>query len=285
MTGRTALRVNDHHVLQLPPELTPEAVRAQCEKMLASDLFSRSERMSRFLRFTVEQSLAGNAANLKEYLIGVEVFDKPETLDPRLDPIVRVEAGRLRAKLREYYDTEGREDPILIHFPPRSYVPSFERRNIPALEPLPRVNVRKASDPGSPPAIAVLPFTDMSRSRDQEYFCDGLTEEIICTLSKLNPLRVVSRTSSFQFKGKADDIRHIGEQLNVNTVLEGSVRRDEKKVRITVQLVDTSDGYHVWSETFDRVIEDDILGLQHEISLAVAARLKESLSLTCGVVQ
>lgn len=260
--------------------ITPEAVGKQLQKMLATELFARSERMSRFLRFTVEQTLAGKAANLKEYLIGVEVFDKPETLDPRLDPIVRVEAGRLRAKLREYYETEGREDPIFIHFPPRSYVPAFQPRISPPVAAAPPREMPRAAltaDAVFPPSIAVLPFADLSRDRDQEYFCDGLTEEVICTLTQLRPLRVVSRTSSFQYKGKAEDVRHIGEQLNVKSILEGSVRVYENRFRITVQLVDATDGYHIWSETFDRVLEGDIFSIQHEISSAVARRLRDSL--------
>ncbi len=258
-------------------DLTEDAIRAEVRKMLASELFSRSDRMSRFLSFTVEQYLNGNASNLKEYLIGVEVFDKPDTLDPRLDPIVRVEAGRLRAKLREYYDTEGREDEIVISFPPRSYVPAFQRRpaGMAAAMEMPRP---APADAASPMSVAVLPFADLSRAHDQEYFCDGLTEEIISALAQASPLRVVSRTSSFQFKGKAEDVRRIGEQLNVRSVLEGSVRSFGSRLRITVQLVDAVDGYHMWSETFDRESGDDVFGTQLDISTAIARRLKDSLA-------
>ncbi|MDX2149796.1 MAG: hypothetical protein SFV54_03610 [Bryobacteraceae bacterium] len=240
--------------------------------------------MSRFLRFTVEQYLTGNASNLKEYLIGVEVFDKPETLDPRLDPIVRVEAGRLRAKLREYYDTDGREDQILIAFPPRTYVPSFHRRQVAAEAP--RFSaLNRSTDRAAQSSLAVLPFADLSRTQDQDYFCDGLTEEVISAVAQLRPLRVVSRTSTLQFKGKADDVRHIGEQLNVRTVLEGSVRRVDKRLRITVLLVDAADGYHLWSETFDRIAEEDIFALQREIAAVISTKLREHLSLTAASVQ
>lgn len=261
-------------------EIGPDAIRVQLRKMLSSDLFARSERMSRFLSFTVEQYLAGNAANLKEYLIGVEVFDKPETLDPRLDPIVRVEAGRLRAKLREYYEGDGREDPIFVHFPPRSYVPSFQRRAAAPVAAVPREMPRpSASDPGYPPSVAVLPFADLSRGRDQEFLCDGLTDDIISALAQIRPLRVVARTSSFQYKGKVEDIRHIGEQLNVRSVLEGSVRCYDNRLRITAQLVDASDGYHIWSETFDRTADADPFTLQREISGVIARRMQDSLTM------
>jgi TolB-like protein len=105
-------------------------------------------------------------------------------------------------------------------------------------------------------SVAILPFADMSPARDQEYFCDGLAEEIINALCVIRGLRVASRTSSFQFKGRAADVREIGRQLNVHSVLEGSVRKADDRVRITVQLLNADDGYHVWSQSYDRKLED-----------------------------
>jgi hypothetical protein len=105
-----------------------DAVRGQLEKILSSECFAHSERLSRFLRFAVEQAVQGQADRLKEYVVGVEVFDREESYDPRTDPIVRVEAGRLRSKLREYYEAAGRNDPILIDFQKGSYVPVFPKR-------------------------------------------------------------------------------------------------------------------------------------------------------------
>lgn len=262
-------------------EIRGRLIQVQLEKMLSSEIFSRSERMSRFLRFTVEQVLQGHASNLKEYLIGLEVFDKPETLDPRLDPIVRVEAGRLRSKLREYYETEGRLDPVLITLPARSYVPAFQLRGgsekpAPELRPAP-------AKPAPQNSIAVLPFIDMSLGRDQEFFCDGLTEEVILSLSRLGFLQVVSRTSTSQFKGKADDIRHIGEALNVRSVLEGSVRQSEGRLRITAQLIDAGDGFHIWTESFDRKVGEDIFAVQQEISEAISREIRTVLLTSSSV--
>src|SRR4051812_23691563 len=102
---------------------SPAQIRAQLEKLLASPLFARSERMARFLRFAVGHALTGSASPLKEYLVGVEVFDRGTDFDPRVDPIVRVEARRLRAKLEAYYRSEGAADPILIDFPKGAYTP------------------------------------------------------------------------------------------------------------------------------------------------------------------
>lgn len=122
-------------------------------------------------------------------------------------------------------------------------------------------------------SVVVLPFLDFSAQKDQEYFSDGLTEEIIDALSRVPNLRVVARTSAFAFKGKAIDVREIGRQLNVAAVLEGSVRKSGDRLRITAQLNRASDGTHLWSRTFDRRLSD-IFAVQREISQSIAAQLR-----------
>ncbi|MCB0288896.1 MAG: protein kinase [Calditrichaeota bacterium] len=131
------------------------------------------------------------------------------------------------------------------------------------------------SDAGNT-AIAVLPFRDMSPGKDQEYFCDGIAEELIDALAKLEGWRVVSRTSSFAFKGKEDDIRRIGEQLNVAHIIEGSVRKAGKRLRITAQLNSVHDGYQLWSEKYDREMED-VFEIQEEIARAIVSKLSTQL--------
>ncbi len=126
------------------------------------------------------------------------------------------------------------------------------------------------------PSIAVLPFTDLSADKDQEYFCDGMAEEIINALTHVEGLHVVARTSAFSFRGKEIDIREIGKKLNVKTVLEGSVRKAGNRLRISAQLVNVADGYHIWSEKYDRDLED-IFAIQDEISLAIVDKLKIKL--------
>ncbi|HSG81574.1 MAG TPA: protein kinase [Gemmatimonadota bacterium] len=126
-------------------------------------------------------------------------------------------------------------------------------------------------------SIAVLPFANMSATPEDEYFSDGITEEIINSLTKIDGLHVVSRTSAFAFKGKNEDVRAIGEQLNVSSVLEGSVRRSGKRLRVTAQLVNASDGYHLWSERYDRELED-VFVVQDEIAEAITQRLQVTLS-------
>jgi TolB-like protein len=132
-------------------------------------------------------------------------------------------------------------------------------------------------------SIAVLPFTDMSEKKDQEYFADGMAEEIIDLLVKVPGLKVISRTSSFQFKGKAQDLRSIATQLGVAYVLEGSVRRSGDRLRVTAELIDSRDGTHVFSQTYDRDLSD-VLKMQDEIAAALVRALQIDLGAAYGHV-
>jgi len=123
------------------------------------------------------------------------------------------------------------------------------------------------------PSIAVLPFIDMSPGRDQEYFCEGMAEELINALTRIDGLSVASRTSSFQFRASGADIRAIGERLGVGTVLEGSLRKAGERLRITVQLINVADGYHLWSERFDRELKD-VFAVQEEIAEQIVLALR-----------
>ncbi len=279
---------------------SPESVRAQLDKILGSNGFAGSERLSRFLRFIVEQALEGN--QLKETLLGVEVFGRKPAYDPRLDGVVRVEAVKLRSRLKEYYETEGAGDPVRIDLPRGGYLPCFEALHIEAPEVVPpppkrawwtdwrwvlaplalavliggymlarRPHLR--SSPPNSSSIAVLPFVNLSSNKENEYFSDGLTDDLIDALTKVRGLRVVARGSAFQFKGKNPDIRVAGRQLNVATVLEGSVQRSGDRLRITAQLSTVADGYHVWSETYDRRLAD-VFAVQDEISRAIVQALE-----------
>ena len=138
--------------------------------------------------------------------------------------------------------------------------------------PAPAQTVVAATRPADPRSIAVLPFVNLSSDPEQEYFADGLSEEILNSLTGIEGMRVAGRTSSFQFKGKAEDLRIVGAKLDVASVLEGSVRRGRDGARITAQLVRASDGFHLWSQTYDRTL-DDVLAVQLDIAENVAASL------------
>jgi TolB-like protein/Flp pilus assembly protein TadD len=246
---------DDHH-----------AVREQMEKILAHPLFARSERMGRFLSFAVERALAGGAGALKEYLIGVEVFDRKDSFDPRVDPIVRVEARRLRAKLKSYYEGDGRSDPLVIEFQSGGYAPRFRRANAGPAPPVP------APAPGLT-TIAVLPFANLGPNAENEYFSDGLTEELIHALTKVPGMRVVAWQTAARMRDRQQDIIGIGRQLNVGTVLTGSVRMGGAGLRVRAQLIDTATGIYLWSETFDRAMQD-VFAIEEEIARAIVRTLR-----------
>ena len=246
---------------------TASEIRDQLERILASKGFANAERMSRFLRFTVEHTLENRAAELKEYVIGVEVFDRTSKYDPRLDPVVRVEARRLRSKLASYYEEDGKTDALLIDFPKGTYVPVFRNRTETTEAPVMQQNAS---------TIAVLPFSNLSPDCENDYFSDGLTQELIHLLTKVQGLRVVAWNSSSQLKGKTPDPYSVGQQLKVGSVLTGSIRGTNDKLRITAQLVNTEDGHYLWSETYDREMKD-VFAIQEEISVAIVTTLSDKL--------
>jgi eukaryotic-like serine/threonine-protein kinase len=134
----------------------------------------------------------------------------------------------------------------------------------------------KRVPPTVTPSVAVLPFVDLSPEKNQEYFSDGLAEELLNSLVRLQGLHVAARTSSFQFKGKSEDVHEIGKKLNVDTILEGSVRKQGQRMRISAQLINVSDGFHLWSDTYDRDVTD-IFAVQEDIARSVAGSLKLTL--------
>ena len=246
--------------------LSTRSIEDHLQRILASKEFASSARMSRFLRFAVERVMGGQSEQLKEYVLGVEVFDRKPSYDPRVDPIVRVEARRLRSKLESYYAGEGAADELIIEFRKGTYAPVFREKAEPAA----------TAETPCAGAIAVLPFSNLSSEPDTEYFSDGLTEELIHGLTKLDGLMVVAWSSAARLKGQPYDVREIGRQLNVSTVLVGSVRGSGERLRVMARLVDTSNGRYLWSETYDRQIED-LFAIQEEISRAIVKTLQPKL--------
>lgn len=231
-----------------------DAVRAQVERILASPVFIRSEQLARFLRFAVEQALLDEQVRPKEYLIGLEIFNRGADYDPQTDPIVRVEAMRLRRKLREYYDTLGRNDCIVIDIPKGGYMPVFDGPG-PAL--VKSLELQR-------PAIAVLPFTDRSETHDLEPFCEELTEEITSALGRAYP-RVVASAFSSGFKDCRDNIRQIARELAAGLVIYGNARPSHAGVRVRLELVNADDALQLWSAAYEIGRAEKIGGLASEI--------------------
>ena len=248
-------------------ESDQKAIREQLGRILNSGPFRQSQRRQRFLEYIVNETLAGRSERLKGYNVALEVFDRPETFDPAIDPLVRIEAARLRDKLREYYGTDGQDDPIHIDLPKGTYTPQIEFRH----EGAPRIARREAPPTqevsSTVPAVAVLPFDDLSADQNLGYLGDGVAEDIITALSRFPDLVVVARGSSFAYKGKAVDMRQVGKELGVGYVVEGSVRKEGDKLRIVSQLIDAKTGEHVWAERFDRsgmdpwTLQDEVTGM------------------------
>ena len=248
------------------------SIRKALARVLDSPAFLRSPRLSRFLSFVVETALNGNEENLKEYTIGVEVFDRGSSFDPRVETIVRVEARRLRNQLNEYYGGAGREDAVRIEIPKGGYKPAIQtRRHVPS-----KNHESPAGKPLDPKTVIVLPFEDMSASHDQTCLGDGIAEEITHGLAQVAWLRVISRSSAFSFKGKNIDIREIGQHVGAGTALEGSVRTSQSRVRVTAQLIDAVSGNHLWSERFDRD-SGEVFEIQDTVTAAVIKRLETCL--------
>jgi adenylate cyclase len=241
-----------------------DSVEASLAAVLASRPFAQSLRMQRFLRFAVERELAGDRDSLKEYTVGTEVFDRPADFDPRIDSIVRVEARRLRKKLKQYYETEGKGDALRITLPDGSYVPVFA----PAAEQA--AAAAPSTEPGN--TLAVLPLRAVPLTEENEFFADGLTEDLIDELSRLPGLRVVARSSVFQFKNSLPDIAEVSRKLGVGKVVEGTVRRHGDQVKVAVQLIDAADSSADWSEVYSREMQS-IFDLQQEIARSVGKAL------------
>ncbi|MBI2994273.1 MAG: tetratricopeptide repeat protein [Gammaproteobacteria bacterium] len=255
------------------PALSAAAIRAQVERIMESEVFRQSERQRRFLRYIIDQSLNGNTGRLKGYTIGIDVFDRGENFDPTLDSIVRVEAGRLRSKLRDYYKDFGFEDRIIIDVPKGSYAPSISSAR------------RRASAGGGrnsaawpqEKSIAVIPFRSLSSDPAQEYFSDGMTDAVITALARNRSLKVISLTSVMRFKNTERPIPEIAEELGVSHILEGTVLRDANEVRVTAQLIEATSDHHVWTETFERELSG-VLKMQAEVANVIAAQLAKEVA-------
>jgi TolB-like protein len=282
-----------------------KAVRQALERILKSGPFAQSQRRQRFLEYIVKETLAGRGDRLKGYTIAREVFDRPEEFDPNLDPIVRMEAARLRDRLREYYEGDGRNDPIRIELRKGTYTPQIEFRQPPASDhpsdgpPRSRGSTLPLAasmlavllvllagfgawwwwTPSVPLAdkasIAVLPFENIGNDPQWDRLADGITEDIITDLSHSKDLFVVARNSTEVYRGKPADVRTIGRDLGVRYLLEGSIQPSGDQIRVTAQLVDTRTGAHVWSERYDRPGED-LFTVQNDVTQRIAATIAGS---------
>jgi TolB-like protein/Tfp pilus assembly protein PilF len=259
----------------IPPSTEPAVAndlevkaRQQLARILASRTFHQADRLKRFIAYIVEETISGRGAQLKEFPLGMEVFGKDARFDPRTDPIVRVQARRLRVRLARYYAEEGQDDDVLIDLPKGGYAPVIKRN-----QPAPKRIVTAALVGRN--TVIVIPFIDYSPQSDQAFFCKGIGEEIIQTLMRLNSIRVFSPGSHTESEGA--DPRDAADRLNAAIIITGSIRRSEDDFRITTHLIDGANGRYLWTESIDRRMED-VFAIQEEVAAAVAERLAAEFS-------
>ncbi len=242
-----------------------ESRREQLERILRSETFQHADRLKHFLAFVVTEAIGGRQSDLKEYAIGTQVFRKDETFDPRTDPIVRVQARRLRAKLVQYYREEGRADPITIELPKGGYAAVFKPRERPVLlkRSIGTVFVTRNT-------ISVLPLSDRSASRDLGYFCDAVRDEIVHRLAQLPGLRILAS------KDLGGHEERDGPAQTAAVILGGNVRQSGDRLRVTVHLIDSASGVYMWSESVE-VGQTDAFAVQDSVADAVIRRLEPEL--------
>ena len=290
------------------------AVRSELEAVLSSGAFREAEVLKRFLRYVVEQTLLGHGEELKEYRVGLEAFGRDSSFDPRIDPVVRMAARRLRSKLGEYYENEGRGNALRIDVPKGGYAASFRATAPPEPQatrsPVPLALPRRVTRSRivglamlalavcvvalfigrglsrgrislTPSvqihSVAVLPFQNLSGDSSQDYLADGLTEALVTDLAQIHALRVISRTSIWSYKGTTKKLPEIARELNVEAVVEGSVVRSGERVRVTAQLVAAPSDTHLWAQTYDGSMRD-LLDLQSRVAQAIVEHVGVNLT-------
>lgn len=251
-----------------------DVVKLLLVRIIESRQFCNSPRLSRFLSYVVEESLAGRMDRLKGYTIGLEVFDKPDDFDPQTDTIVRVQARALRRKLDQYYAQDGAQDPVRISIAKGSYEPTFDQ--FWDAKPQNQEGAHSTVLPTRKPSIAVLPFDDFSQNGCHEFYSHGLTEEIIADLSRFKELSVFSRSTTQKAKAEGLSVKQMRERFLPDFVLEGSFRTDEETVSVTINLVEASEDKVILVDSFKHRMEPAALyGMQDEIAELIASRISD----------
>jgi len=282
----------------------PDRVRHQLERLLASPIFVGSARLRRFLEFVVEKSLAGEGDRLKEYVIGVEVFDRDAQYDPRVDSIVRVEAARLRAKLSEYYQGEGRDDAVVLTLPKGGYAPLIRLAErapagvaaAPEVAPPVRAPARTkrvvaaaavvlaavaawlavdapwraiATDK---PRVAVLPFESYSGDEAARTLAERITDGVTAELVRIGVLDVVASTTAERVSTASARLRDVAAALDADVLIEANVKTQGDRVLVEARAISASREQKFWVDSFAGTV-GDLDTLEHD----VATRLTEAL--------
>ena len=257
-----------------------DAIRRQLSVILESSRFSASERLKCFLRFVVEETLEGREHELKAQVIGTKIFNRGNNFDSLTDPVVRVEAGKLRNKLNSYYlnNEEEGSDIIRIDIPKGSYVPSFKR--ISAIHPA-KAPPMEALPGAIHSSIAILPFENMSESKEVDYLLSGLAEELTMALTKFEDITVISARGMSPESGRSSEpVDILAKQLGVRFVLRGSAQFVGTQMRLRINLVDAANRKILWAEKFEsQYTVKNLFNIIDSTVTQVASRIGDSFGL------
>lgn len=292
-----------------------EDIHAQLERIFSSVEFNVPDRVRHFLRYVVDETLAGRADRLKAYSIGIEVFDRDQSFDAQNDPVVRIEAGRLRRALERYYLTSGAADPILIDIPKGGYAPTFTLRTCapavvnalevpaageaaptrtawPALaagglvvaallfaalwfQPWRGPEASVARSEPDSPTVIVAPFVDLGDGPDAKLYTAGLTEEVISQLARFRELTIIGRETSAKV-GPFVDAAALRRDIGVRYAVEGAVRVSGDRVRVTARLLDLETSHILWSETYDEDLRSrGLVAVEQDVAQKVATAVAQ----------
>ena len=265
--------------------ITKRSVRAQTEMILASQEFKASKRLSQFLHYVVEQTLQGQQETIKQYTVAVEGLGYEKGFDPLSNPIVRIQAGKLRRALEYYYSTRGLEDPIRIQIPKGKYIPEFipssneiqdkERAPEPSSLRLAKLDSLDVISEG--PSIAILPIEYLGNGHDNDYIASGISEEIVIGLTRFQEFFVVGPLNREIVSREQLGPRAIGQKYNVRFLLDGTLRLRNQSLRLTTKLTDTRDGRKLWGLTNDHDLKSSTIDqVEHEIVSQIVTTIADN---------
>jgi adenylate cyclase len=236
----------------------PADIQTELEHILSSKTFKKSTVLSNFLRYIVTETLQEKAHELKEYTIAVKGFGKPADFNPQFDAMIRINAGRLRRLLVEYYKEEGKDDPVNISMTSGSYVPAFsDRGKVKETVHETESDVSKKNRPLN--TVAVLPFRNLSGSSENDFLIDGFCEQLSSDLGQFQEIKVIAYYSSSKFRETKLDIKQVGRELNTSHLITGSIYRDSTHLRVSIQLINAITGVQLWTQTYERDIQSSFV--------------------------
>ena len=270
--------LQEHHADRDLSRLGEEQIRSELQRIIASQAFDASERNRSFLAFVVEETLAGRSQYIKGYTVARSVFQRDDDFDPQLDPVVRIEASRLRRSLERYYLTAGKTDSIRIELPKGGYVPRFATFEVTEEHDIGRLAGAQAGELARIGAIGdahgsiiVLPFDNLSAEPELDLIARGIAEELVTRLASHRELTVVSAEMRAKLAAMCD-LPKI--DRGATFAVTGSVRMAKTRLRTLVRLIAVEQGSYLWAESFDRDLAcDDVWVVQEQIADLITAKL------------